>query len=256
MRATDDENAVETDEETRKQELTTKDKKKSKKDKKAKKSKKEKKEKKKRDVDVEDKSAPDHHQAEETVISIGEQEPKKEGAVEEVADISKEEEEGEDNSIFEDPKIKELEAFYRKALEAFKTDKTSKDLRRAKTAAKKAWDTALIEAAGPGFEPLTCRNCSQLFLFGDKDKFKEKGWAKPSQCKKCTFKIGIARSKDRKRVDQKQNMCYEFQQTGECSRGDRCRFSHLERHIGKKRRIELDAAKEEALDAAKKETSD
>jgi hypothetical protein len=126
-----------------------------------------------------------------------------------------------------------LDHAYQVALQEYKADKSNKELRRAKTAAKKAWDEALIASAAPGAKPLTCRNCSQLFLFTASKEFEEKGWEDPVQCKACTKQIGIRRAKDRRTVDKRQNMCYEFQKTGTCSRGDRCKFSHAEHHVGK-----------------------
>mmetsp|Transcript_12650 Transcript_12650/g.30208 ORF Transcript_12650/g.30208 Transcript_12650/m.30208 type:complete len:277 (-) Transcript_12650:280-1110(-) len=129
--------------------------------------------------------------------------------------------------------LQSLEKEYRDALKAFKADKTNKDLRRSKTAAKRAWDAALIASSGPDAEPLTCRNCSQLFIFTDHGSFKHRGWVRPTQCKECTYKISMSRAKDRSHRDQKQNMCYEFQKTGSCSRGDRCKFSHAKDHVGK-----------------------
>ena len=136
--------------------------------------------------------------------------------------------------------IKALEKAYQKALKAFKADKTNKDLRRAKTAAKKAWDAAVIAAAGPDADAIVCRNCSQLFVFKDQEKFKERKWDKPSQCKNCVGK-DILKSQDRSKLDQKQNMCYEFQKTGTCSRGERCKFSHATQHVGKKLKEKLAA---------------
>ena len=128
-----------------------------------------------------------------------------------------------------------LDAAYRNALKAYKADKSNKDLRRAKTAAKRAWDEALVKTAEAGAKPIVCRNCSQLFMFTMEEEFKERGWDVPVQCKKCTRDIDIHRSKDvnRNKLDMKQNMCYEFQKTGQCSRGDRCKFSHAKHHIGK-----------------------
>jgi hypothetical protein len=132
-----------------------------------------------------------------------------------------------------------LDTAYRVALKAYKADKSNKVLRRAKTAAKKAWDEALIAGAEPGSKPIICRNCSQLFIFECGKKFEERGWEIPVQCRDCSKQIGIHRSKDRRNVDKRQNMCYEFQKTGRCSRGDRCKFSHAKDHIGKNKKAGL-----------------
>lgn len=132
-----------------------------------------------------------------------------------------------------------LDKAYQAALKAYKADKSNKDLRRAKTAAKRAWDEALIATAEPGCKPIVCRNCSQLFIFTAGEKFGERGWEVPVQCRDCSKQIGIRRSKDRRTVDKRQNMCYEFQKTGACSRGDRCRFSHSKGHIGKNKKAGL-----------------
>mmetsp|Transcript_2689 Transcript_2689/g.3922 ORF Transcript_2689/g.3922 Transcript_2689/m.3922 type:complete len:212 (+) Transcript_2689:75-710(+) len=132
-----------------------------------------------------------------------------------------------------------LDKAYQVALKAYKADKSNKDLRRAKTAAKKAWDEALIATAEPGSKPIVCRNCSQLFIFEMGEEFNEREWEIPVQCKDCSKKIGISRSKDRGNVDQKQNMCYEYQKKGTCSRGDRCKFSHAKDHVGKKKKAGL-----------------
>mmetsp|Transcript_4193 Transcript_4193/g.6361 ORF Transcript_4193/g.6361 Transcript_4193/m.6361 type:complete len:214 (-) Transcript_4193:54-695(-) len=132
-----------------------------------------------------------------------------------------------------------LDKAYQAALKAYKADKSNKDLRRAKTAAKRAWDEALKATAEPGSKPIVCRNCSQLFIFEMGEEFEERGWETPVQCKDCSKKIGISRSKDRENVDQKQNMCYEYQKTGTCSRGDRCKFSHAKDHVGKKKKAGL-----------------
>ena len=140
------------------------------------------------------------------------------------------------NNKSDDDTIKSLEQAYQKALQAFKADKTNKDLRRARTAAKKAWDDAAIAAAEPGVEALTCRNCSQLFLFRDQEKFQRRNWDKPGQCKNCVGRDMLkAHARNRSKLDDRQNMCYEFQKTGTCSRGDRCKFSHARGHVGKKK---------------------
>ena len=136
--------------------------------------------------------------------------------------------------------LQSLEHAYQQALEAFKADKTSKDLRRARTAAKRAWDAAIVASAqqqNANAEALVCRNCSHVFCFDAHEEFEARGWKKPTQCKHCTYTIDRARSdpKSRNRRDKKQNMCYDFQRLGVCSRGERCKFSHAQDHIGKTR---------------------
>lgn len=135
----------------------------------------------------------------------------------------------------EDPstnRIQSLETAYRKALKAFKADKSNKDLRRARSAAKKAWDDAVVEASGGG-EPLTCRDCSQMFLFFEREKYVQQGWDHvPTRCDACSEKHKD-RFQDRSKRDTGKNMCYDFQRTGECSRGDRCKFSHDPNHAGR-----------------------
>jgi predicted Zn-ribbon and HTH transcriptional regulator len=134
-----------------------------------------------------------------------------------------------------DAKIQALEEAYRLALTAFKVDKTNKDLRRARSAAKRAWDEAVV-ASTTGGEPLTCKDCSHMFLFLEKELFDEKGWMSPSRCPKC-HELFLERSKDRTKLDSKgKNMCYDFQR-GECTHGNRCRFSHDPKHAGSASKI-------------------
>ena len=138
-------------------------------------------------------------------------------------------------------KLQELDQAYQEALQAYKADKSNKELRRQKTAAKQAWDQALLASAPSGSKAIVCRNCSQYFIFTAEniETFQDKGWVLPVQCKSCAKHIGVRRSKDRTTVDQRQNMCYEFQKTGECSRGDRCKFSHVTNHVGKAKQAGL-----------------
>ena len=137
--------------------------------------------------------------------------------------------------------LQELDQAYQEALQAYKADKSNKELRRHKTAAKQAWDQALLASAPSGSKAIVCRNCSQYFIFTAEniETFQDKGWVLPVQCKSCAKHIGVRRSKDRTTVDQRQNMCYEFQKTGECSRGDRCKFSHVTNHVGKAKQAGL-----------------
>ncbi len=121
---------------------------------------------------------------------------------------------------------KELEKAYRKALAEFKGDKENKDLRRAKSAAKKAWDEAV--AAHCDGDQLVCRDCSQTFMFTLKQQkhYYTKGLQQPSRCRECAAKYQVRLSDRSKRDNQKgKNMCYAFQ-TGTCPFGDKCKFSH------------------------------
>lgn len=142
-----------------------------------------------------------------------------------------------------------LEKAYRDALAAFKADKTNKDLRRARTAAKKAWDAAVLDdclAKGDkGAHQLYCIDCSQMFLWTTEDqeyyKAAERNWQhKPQRCRKCAEsqkgrrieknQIEINSSNDDDRTTGKggkagKNMCWAFQR-GECRYGDRCKFNH------------------------------
>ena len=149
-----------------------------------------------------------------------------------------------------------LEKAYRDALTSFKADKTNKDLRRARTAAKKAWDAAVLDdclAKGDkGAHQLYCIDCSQMFLWTTEDqeyyKSAERNWQhKPQRCRKC------AESQKGRRIEKNQNeinssndddrstgkggkagknMCWAFQR-GECRYGDRCKFNHDPEFAGK-----------------------
>lgn len=137
------------------------------------------------------------------------------------------------------PDVKILEDTYRKALQAYKKDKSNKDLRRAKSAAKKAWDEALI-AMNSDAEVVTCKDCSQVFFFRDRQFYEDQGWSHtPSRCETCREAF-INRKKDRSKLDNNsgKKMCYDFQR-GKCTRGDLCKFSHDPNHCGNKKQQAL-----------------
>jgi septum formation inhibitor MinC len=106
-----------------------------------------------------------------------------------------------------------LEKAYKEALAIFKKDKTNKDMRRAKSAAKKAWDAAVAAASGEGAEQLICKDCSHMFLFhaGEQEFYVEQGWKhKPTRCASCNESYK-ARLMDRSKRDSKdRNMCFAF----------------------------------------------
>lgn len=136
--------------------------------------------------------------------------------------------------------IKALESAYRAALAAFKSDKTDKDLRRCKSAAKKAWDAARLLAAtqdGGETEQLSCKDCSQMFLFTAEEVgyYAENGWDhRPTRCAGCVEGKNARQDDREKRDGRKENMCYSFQR-GECGYGERCKFSHNPEHAGKRK---------------------
>jgi len=53
-------------------------------------------------------------------------------------------------------------------LDAFKKDKSKKDLCMAKLGAKNAWDDAI--KATEGGEQLNCQDCSHMFIFTTEDQ--------------------------------------------------------------------------------------
>ena len=154
----------------------------------------------------------------------------------------------------DDVNVDALEAIYREALSAFKANKSNKDLRRAKSIAKRAWDAAV--AATQDGEQLKCRNCSQMFIFstGEKEYYEDKSLDKPIRCKKCS-KAEKARRADRSKDNNKKgkNMCRAFQR-GECKRGLQCKFSHDPKHGGVKK--ENDSDEKDDKDENKKDEKD
>ena len=130
--------------------------------------------------------------------------------------------------------LQALEDCYRNALAAFKADKKNKDLRRSKSTARKAWDKAVAATSQEGSIQLTCKDCSQSFIF---TKSEQDFYAKemsfdtvPTRCQNCNQALKH-RCHDRSKLDSHKsnpngkNMCYAFQQ-GKCKHGNKCKFSH------------------------------
>ena len=141
----------------------------------------------------------------------------------------------EQSSKSDDTGLKALEDAYQSALSAFKADKTNKDLRRAKTAARRALDTVIAASQPEGSKQLTCLDCSKLFLFTTREqtKFMKMGWTEmPKRCEACKSNRVKRLADQRSKLDnKKRNMCYAFQK-GECPHGDKCKFSHNPKHAG------------------------
>lgn len=150
------------------------------------------------------------------------------------------------------PNIKALEDAYQNALSAFKVDKTNKDLRRAKTAARRALDTAIAASQPDGSKQLTCLDCSKLFLFtkGDQTKFMKMGWKDmPKRCEACKSNRVRRLADQRGKIDgKKRNMCYAFQK-GDCPHGAKCKFSHNPKHAGGvKLRMNASSSREDSVE--------
>jgi len=170
------------------------------------------------------------------------------------------------------PELAALEAAYQKALAAFKAAPSDgpqkKDLRRARSAAKKAWDEALLAdtlKTDPGAKALHCRDCSQMFVWTTEDQnyyqATERMWNhQPARCRACA---GSQKARRKQQQNQNQNpeeeneeapgggsragknMCYAFQR-GECRYGDRCKFNHDPNFAGKNSEIEDDKEKNQS----------
>eukprot|EP00984_Skeletonema_dohrnii_P027593 scaffold17188_cov126-Skeletonema_dohrnii-CCMP3373.AAC.4 len=159
----------------------------------------------------------------------------KNGASMESSSKSDDADDADTSSSSSSPNIKALEDAYQNALCAFKADKTNKDLRRAKTAARRALDTAIAASQPEGSKQLTCLDCSKLFLFTTEEqtKFKKMGWTEmPKRCEACKGNRVKRLADQRSKLDgKKRNMCYAFQK-GECPHGANCKFSHNPKHAG------------------------
>ncbi|KAL3768719.1 hypothetical protein ACHAWU_006820 [Discostella pseudostelligera] len=160
-----------------------------------------------------------------------------------------------DNTGNNSSDINKLEEAYQRALAAFKSNKTDKDLRRNKTAARRALDDAILAAASSSASnettrQLTCTDCSKKFIYsmastaqpkqrkrkGRKDDDSNKSL--PTRCPTChTTRINrLSTTQHARRIvldSQKRNMCYAFQK-GECPHGANCKFSHNPEHGGGK----------------------
>jgi len=158
-----------------------------------------------------------------------------------------------------------LEEEYQKALAEFKADKTNKDLRRAKTAARRKLDAAILQTTNDGDKQLVCVDCSKKFIFTveQQQKHTDMGWkdSQPKRCEMCK-KMRNDKSKQvggRDKLDsQKKNMCYAYQR-GECPHGINCKFSHNPEFGGKRStngNSPLDKEKKDGSDAAAKNVND
>jgi hypothetical protein len=160
-----------------------------------------------------------------------------------------------------DVDVDKLEKVYRDAVIEFKKDKTNKELRRARTAAKRVWDEAVlkkIKKTDKDAIQLNCKDCSQNFLFTKEEqeyyKDPERNWNhKPLRCRSCAElqkgrrrynneidnanEDGTKKSLSSEELKGKgRNMCYEFQRKGECKYGNECKFNHDPNFAGKKRK--------------------
>merc|ERR1712070_17568 len=72
-------------------------------------------------------------------------------------------------------------------------------------------------------QTLSCRDCAEDFVFtsGEQEFYASKGWEnKPTRCEACK------RAK-KARFGEDKPKCYAYER-GECTRGDKCKFSHEE----------------------------
>ncbi len=152
-------------------------------------------------------------------------------------------------TMVQESTVEALEKAYRNALALFKANKTNKDLRRARTAAKRAWDEAVVkeclEQGDEGAQQLNCRDCSRMFLWTTQEqeyyKAAERDWRhKPQRCRTCAEsqkarrKSAETSEETKKKGKAGKNMCYAFQR-GECPYGDLCKFNHDPEFAGKKK---------------------
>lgn len=152
------------------------------------------------------------------------------------------------NSEHDSADIHQLEETYHLALAAFKSNKNDKELRRAKTAARRALDDAILLAASTTANgttrQLTCTDCSKKFIYSMTDTAQTKQHSRkgrndnslPKRCHPChsirSNRLSINQNQRRIALDsRKRNMCYAFQK-GECPHGTNCKFSHNPEHGG------------------------
>jgi len=170
--------------------------------------------------------------------------------------------------------VQALEAAYRNALAAFKKEKTNKDLRRARTAAKRAWDAAVLNQSG-GAQQLCCKDCSQMFLWTKEDQeyYQAAEWNhKPQRCRACAEAQKTRRKNYQQKVEEEnnndnennicqtvpttkkagRNMCYAFQK-GNCPYGDRCKFNHDPDFAGKSKDGNEDGATKNETDPSNRD---
>jgi hypothetical protein len=160
-----------------------------------------------------------------------------------------------DNTGNNSSDINKLEEAYQRALAAFKSNKADKELRRTKTAARRALDDAILAAASSSASigttrQITCTDCSKKFIYSLSDtkqpkqkkrkgrKVDDNNKSLPTRCPPChTLRISrLSTAQNQRRIvldSQKRNMCYAFQ-NGECPHGANCKFSHNPEHGGGK----------------------
>jgi len=163
-----------------------------------------------------------------------------------------------DASSSSSPDTKTLEEAYQNALSAFKADKSNKELRRTKTAARRALDAAIAASHPEGSKQLTCLDCSKMFIFTSEEqkKYKKMKWKEmPKRCETCKSSKVERMATQRSKLDsKKRNMCYAFQ-AGECSKGEKCKFSHNPNHAGGSKQRNYTVKKENYLGSTDVETA-